>query len=122
MALPDELAMGKNFGRGLSAGVDQTQAMLYGAAGLAGNALGLEGMEAWGKEGYQRNVAEAAQSAPAAGESGSSFVEADSFTDYANWAARTFGEQIPNLRFINLNKCQAQAPIELIRVQVPAAL
>ena len=97
MALPDELAMGKNFSRGLVAGVDQTQAMLYGAVGLAGNALGLEGMEAWGKEGYQRNVAEAAQSAPAAGESGSSFVEADSFTDYANWAARTFGEQIPNL-------------------------
>lgn len=32
------------------------------------------------------------------------------------------GDKIPNLRFINLNKCQAQVPIDFIRVQVPVAL
>jgi len=50
----------KNWGsRAVARGIDQFESMLYGGAGLAGAATGVEPLKKWGLEGYQRNIEEA---------------------------------------------------------------
>jgi len=45
--------------RGVLRGIDQMQSSLYGMAGLAGSAMGIDRLKNWGIEGYRRNVEEA---------------------------------------------------------------
>ncbi|HOI95559.1 MAG TPA: PLxRFG domain-containing protein [Syntrophobacter fumaroxidans] len=45
--------------RGVLRGIDEMQASLYGMAGLAGSAMGIDRLKDWGIEGYRRNVEEA---------------------------------------------------------------
>lgn len=44
--------------RGFGAAVDSTQGALYGVAGLAGAATGIDPLRDWGVRGYQQNMAE----------------------------------------------------------------
>jgi hypothetical protein len=79
------------FRKGISSGVDALQGAGYGLAGLAGDALGAEGLKKWGLEGYQRNVAEQQANAPAVGR----FEDIDSLKDAGLYAAQGLGQLAP---------------------------
>ena len=81
---------------GLKRGVQQTQAMGYGAVGLAGSAIGIDPVQKWGFEGYQRNIKEAEK-----------YPKKHSFKDIytgktgiggaIDWAQGTLGELVPSM-------------------------
>lgn len=50
---------GGDFSKGVARGIDQTQALGYGLASLAGDAVDLESLQRFGLEGYKRNMQEA---------------------------------------------------------------
>ncbi|WP_300456611.1 LPD38 domain-containing protein [Desulfobacula sp.] len=81
---------------GIKRGIDQTQAMGYGAAALAGSALGMGSLKQWGMEGYARNMEEA-------GQNPKSQTFKDVYTGKAgiggtiDWMQGTFGELIPSM-------------------------
>jgi len=81
------------FTKGLKSGIDQTQGLLYGLAGLAGSAVGSKDLESWGLEGYQRNVDEAAQNAGRV----SSVTDIRSGADFLDWSAYTLGNLVPTM-------------------------
>jgi hypothetical protein len=58
-------AKGRGADGALLAGVDGFQGNLYAATEMAGEVFGSDGLAAWGKEGRERNVKEAAQYGPA---------------------------------------------------------
>ena len=86
-----------DFSRGLSRGIDQTQGMLYGAAGLFGSIVdknkAFEGDDTgakirdWGMEGYKRNMEEASLNP---GTQLSDVEGVGSFIDYAQGLAGEF--------------------------------
>ena len=55
----DNVANSGNLVRGVKSGTDQLQGSLYGAVGLAGDALGVDTVRDWGFKGYQENMEEA---------------------------------------------------------------
>ncbi|MEC5323317.1 LPD38 domain-containing protein [Aurantimonas sp. A3-2-R12] len=78
------------FGDAVGRGVDQMQGMLYGGVEAIGEATGLEGVEAFGQEGRERNKDEAAQY-PARQD----FLGIRGAGDLGQWAKETVGEQLP---------------------------
>lgn len=94
--------IGSSIAKGLSRGVDTTQALGLGLVGLAGTGIKHatggdfgQGLEQWGYDAAQEQMRQAELSQPAQG--AETFSEADSIADYANWAAFQFGSQIPTL-------------------------
>lgn len=96
----ENIATKGNFRRGLESGVDSFQGSLYGAAGIAGDALGIDSVRDWGFEGYQRNQDEA----------GLNPVDVQNFTDIstdkglletasdtAKWFVGTLGQLTPSV-------------------------
>ena len=81
------------FRKGWHRGIEQSQAMLYGAAGAIGDIIGADGLRDWGIEGYTRNMEEAAQYAPAV----EGFTSIRGVGDAANWIAGTTGELLPTM-------------------------
>ena len=82
-----------NFTRGLSAGIDQTQALGGGLKALAGSAFG---KEEWVKEGmayYQEQTAEAKESAGDV----MKVEDINSIADFGAWSAYTLGTLVPDL-------------------------
>lgn len=88
-----------NISRGFSAGIDQTQALAFGALSAAGDLLDRGGMSGgaalaeYGIEGYQRNMDEAAESAPDVAQ----FSDIRSGSDAAAWAMYEIGRAVPTL-------------------------
>jgi diguanylate cyclase (GGDEF)-like protein len=81
------------FTKGLTAGIDQTQGLLYGSVGMAGSALGLEGVKDWGIEGYQRNMEEAAESPGKV----QRIEDIGGVGDFGNWAMYQLGNLTPTM-------------------------
>ena len=79
--------------KGVARGIDQTQALLYGAAGMVGDAMGVEAIRKWGLEGYERNLQEAAQNTPRVAR----IEDIKGPTDFINWAFGTLGEVAPTM-------------------------
>lgn len=77
----------------LARGIDRVQGTAYGAAEAIGEAAGFKGLRSFGKEGRERNVLEAAESAPPAQE----FTGINSPSTAIQWAKETFAEQAPNI-------------------------
>lgn len=86
-----EASIGNEFKRGISAGIDSAQGALYGLAGMAGDAAGLDGVRDWGLAGYQRNQAEGAENAPAVG----TYRSVGGLHDAALYAAGGLGSLVP---------------------------
>jgi hypothetical protein len=59
--------VGGQFVNDLGRGVDQLQAIGYGLAGMAGDAVGADGVADWGLAGYKRNMEEAKANPPVIG-------------------------------------------------------
>lgn len=108
--LPNTEGMGE-FRRGLNRGLEQLQALGYGAAGLVGD-IGAQtynsivagdrqtetfgtptGLRDWGYAGYQRNMEEAANYAKTIDR----IENIRSLSDAGNWLAGTAGELVPNI-------------------------
>ncbi|WP_417790270.1 LPD38 domain-containing protein [Terasakiella pusilla] len=81
-----EVSLSDSVGRG----VDQMQGSFYGFAEATGELTGLDGVEAWGKEGRERNDKEAAAYGPA-----QQFTDIDSAGDAGQWVKEVFGSQLP---------------------------
>ncbi|RLB94840.1 MAG: hypothetical protein DRH26_00125, partial [Deltaproteobacteria bacterium] len=81
---------------GVKRGIDQTQAMGFGAVALGASAMGLDSVKDWGMEGYQRNIEEA-------GENPKQQTFKDVYTGKAgvggsiDWIQGTLGELIPSM-------------------------
>ena len=88
---PEEPSISGEFSKGVGAGVDSLQGTLYGLAGLAGDAVGADGLRDWGLKGYQRNQQEAAENAPAVGR----FEDVHGAHDAALYAAQGLGQLVP---------------------------
>ncbi|TLP68252.1 hypothetical protein FEA48_30840 [Pseudomonas nitroreducens] len=87
----DEPTLSGEFSKGVSAGIDSLQGTMYGLAGLAGDAVGAEGLRDWGLKGYQRNQDEAAENAPAVGH----FEDVHGVRDAGLYAAQGLGQLVP---------------------------
>lgn len=85
--------LGGEFKSGVSSGIDSLQGALYGLVALGGDAVGAQGVKAWGLEGYMRNVKEAEQTAPAVGK----LEDIGSLSDAGLWAAGGLGQLAPYL-------------------------
>jgi len=81
------------FTKGFLSGIDKTQALLHGAAGLTGSALGADRLRDWGIEGFRRNMAEAAENAPEV----ESITKVGNLGQLGSWAAYTLGDMIPSV-------------------------
>jgi len=79
--------------KGLKAGVDQTQALGYGAVSLAGSAVGADSVQQWGTEGYQRNMAEAGENAARVGR----VEDIGGVGDAVDWGAYQLGNLTPTM-------------------------
>lgn len=79
--------------KGINRGIQQGQAMLYGAISAIGDKFELDDLRDWGIEGYQRNMEEA-QKYPAATPG---FTDISGVGSAIDWAAGTFGELIPTM-------------------------
>jgi len=88
---PEQPTISGEFGKGVSAGVDSLQGTMYGLAGLAGDAVGADGLRDWGLKGYQRNQDEAAENAPAVGH----FEDVHGVRDAGLYAAQGLGQLVP---------------------------
>lgn len=82
-----------NFSRGLSAGIDQTQALGGGLKALAGSILNKEDWVEDGMAYYQEQMAEAEQNAGDV----MTIEEIDSINDFGAWSAYTLGTLVPDL-------------------------
>lgn len=78
--------------RGLKQGVQNVQAMAFGAAGLVGSGLGVDSLRDYGFEGFQRNTEEAAQFAGDV-----RFTNIGSVEDAYKWTMHTFGTLVPTM-------------------------
>ena len=97
---------GGDFSRGLSRGIDQTQALGYAGLAITGGFLrtiGLDnmgsGLEQFGIEGYESNMLEAAENAPSVrwkDVAGSGFT-LEGASQFMDWAQGVLGEQLPNM-------------------------
>ena len=85
-----------NFRRGLSAGVDQAQALGFGAVAAVADVVGADRLTDAALDGYRRNIDEAELSAPDIAR----IEDASSLSDYTAWAAYTLGSQLPILASI----------------------
>src|SRR5574337_642670 len=79
------------FGKGVAGGIDALQGAGYGLVGLAGDALGANGVRDWGLAGYQRNQQEQQANAPAVGR----FEDIGSLKDAGLYAAQGLGQLAP---------------------------
>ena len=82
-----------DFSRGISSGADSFQAGLYGLAGWAGEAAGVDKVRDWGYEGYKRNMGEVQLRA----KSYDNIEEAESFGDYVDSAQYWVGYAVPQI-------------------------
>jgi len=83
----------KEFGRGILRGIDETQAMLFGALALVGDALNAENLRRFGTKGYFRNIEEAQKNAAKV----ASLADIDSVGDFVAWAASGLGGVVPTI-------------------------
>ena len=81
------------FTKGVVSGINTMQGTLYGAAALAGDALGSEELRAKGLAGYQRNAEEAAEDAPRVG----SLKDVHGVGDAIDFAMGQLGAASPSL-------------------------
>lgn len=89
---PTEEEMGE-FKKGLYRGIDETQALLGGALGLAGDAIGSDTIRDFGYDIYKEQMAEAEQYAPAV----ESMFDIDSMDSFLDWIAGTAGSVVPSV-------------------------
>ena len=92
-SIPSEEEEMGEFRKGINRSYEGLQASLYGAAGLAGDLLGIDALKDWGFEGYQRNMEEAAKYAGKA----ESLSDINSLSSFADWAAGTAGSIVPDV-------------------------
>ena len=90
---PAEPEQDGNFSRGLSAGIDQTQALGGGIKALAGSIFGKEDWVEDGMAYYQEQMAEAEENAGDV----MTIEEIDSVGDFGAWSAYTLGTVVPDL-------------------------
>ena len=83
----------KEFGKGIIRGIDETQAMLFGALALIGDALNAENIRKFGTRGYLRNIEEAQKNAAKV----ATLADIDSVGDFVAWAASGLGGVIPTI-------------------------
>jgi hypothetical protein len=96
----ENVATKGNIHRGFDSAVDSLQGSFYGAAGIAGDALGIDAVRDWGFEGYQENQEEASLNP----------VDVQNFTDISTgnglletasdtgkWFAGTIGQLAPSV-------------------------
>lgn len=76
------------FVKGVLRNMDTTQASLYGAVGLLGDAVGSDTIRDWGFQGYTENMKEAEKNAARVG----SFSDISSVGDAWDWSMGTLGE------------------------------
>ena len=76
------------FVKGVLRNIDTTQASLYGAVGLLGDAVGSDAIRDWGFQGYTENMKEAEKNAARVG----SFSDISSVGDAWDWSMGTLGE------------------------------
>lgn len=81
------------FSKGVARGVDNTQAMLYGATGLGADLLGADSVKNWAYGKAQEQFAEAGTSPAAVGE----FTDISSPSDLGNWFMGALGEAVPSM-------------------------
>ena len=79
--------------RGWKAGVDQVQGLGYGAMALVGDAIGSEDLLQSGMEGYERNMAEAAQHAGKV----TSYQDIEGVNDLADYVLYGLGTLAPTM-------------------------
>ncbi len=75
----------------IARGVDQLQAMFYGAGAAVGDIVGSEDLTDWGIEGYERNMAEASQNAAAVG----TYKNIKDIGDAGRYAVEAIFENLP---------------------------
>lgn len=88
--------LGQEFAAGVQRGTEQTAAMFYGLADLAGSFLGSESLRNWAQEG----VAQSQRDAERVAATIASFKDIDDAGDFFDWAAGAIGEQVPNLALV----------------------
>lgn len=81
------------FTKGVSRGIDQTQALGYGVATLLGDAVGADSLGDWGLEGYRRNMDEAGESKARVGR----IEDIDGVGDALSWGSGVLGELVPTM-------------------------
>lgn len=91
--LPEDPTILGELGKGALAGIDNLQAGAYGVGAMAAQAVGAEGLRDSALEGYERNIAEAQENAPAVG----SYEDVGGFRDAALYAAGGLGQLAPSL-------------------------
>lgn len=81
------------FARSVDRGIDQTQAMLYGAANAVGELMGFDALSEWGLEGVERNLKEASYNPAEI----ASYEDVESLSDAWTYVVEAIGEQAPQL-------------------------
>jgi len=82
-------------GKGLLRGIDITQATLFGAAGLAGEAIGSDAIRDFGQEGFKNNIIESQENA--ATTSYDDLKDDFNLTGAVDFVASTVGEVFPSI-------------------------
>lgn len=83
----------KNFKKGVARGKDTLDATMYGLGAMASENLGLDGVNEWMLDGYEKNMAEAQKNRGVSFEQ----VTKDPYENFASWAAGALGEAVPSL-------------------------
>ena len=78
--------------KGFKRGVDMTQALGFGLGAWGADAVGADSVRDWAIEGMEEQFAEAEEN-----KAFTTFGEAETFRDYADWAAGGIGELLPNV-------------------------
>ncbi len=81
------------FIKGVSSGIDTTQALGGGVAAMAGDMLGIESLQEWGLDTYQENMAEAQRTGPRIGR----IEDIHSVGDFGDWAMGAVGQLAPTV-------------------------
>ena len=88
-----EVEANDDFSRGISRGIDQTQALGYGSLSLIGDAIGAESLQKWGLEGYERNMQEADKNKARVGR----IEDIEGLGDAIDWGQGILGELVPTI-------------------------
>lgn len=89
----EPLSYGEESSRGVARGVDQLQALGYGAVGLAGDLVGSDTVKDFGLRGYERNMEEAAENMGTV----AGFTDIEDGDDFVRWSIGTLAEFSPQL-------------------------
>lgn len=85
--------VGDELGRGIGAGIQETQAGLYGFAQLIGQITGSEAIQEYGREGALRNLEESAKLGPEI----NSLADVGGVSDFFKFAAGGLGKGLPSI-------------------------